>query len=93
MFTQSEVIAFVVLMRIARKVILCIEKRVNTCTAETVTLCTAAILVVNFIINTKLKIFYLLTSVVLNWLVTHLSDSLGRPNRVCELNTWPNPCR
>ena len=41
----------------------------------------------------RLSFFSLLVSAVLNWSVTHLFDSLGRPNRLCELNIWPDSCR
>ena len=41
----------------------------------------------------RLSSFSLLVSAVLNWSVTHLFDSLGRPNRLRELNTWPDPHR
>ena len=41
----------------------------------------------------RLSSFSLLVSAVLNWSVTHLFDSLGRPNRLRELNTRPDPCR
>ena len=41
----------------------------------------------------RLNSFSLLVSAVLNWSVTHLFDSLGRPNRLRELNTRPDPCR
>ena len=43
---------------------------------------------VGLIINAtrlRLSFFSLLASVVLNWSVTHLFDSLGRPNRLREL--------
>ena len=33
----------------------------------------------------RLSSFSLLVSAVLNWSVTHLFDSLGRPDRLCEL--------
>ena len=77
MFTRREVTAFVGSMRTAGRVI--------SCTAETVASCTAAILVVSFIIDTKLRLICLLASAVLNWSVTHLFASLGRPNRLREL--------
>ena len=39
----------------------------------------------------RLSAFSLLVSAVLNWSVTHLFDSLGRLNRLRELNTRPDP--
>ena len=41
----------------------------------------------------RLSSFSLLVSAVLKWSVTHLFDSLGRPNRLRELNTRPDPRR
>ena len=42
-------------------------------------------LFVRLIIDIKLRLICLFASTVLNWLVMHLFDSLGRPSRLREL--------
>ena len=37
------------------------------------------------------RLICLLASAILNWSVTHLFNSLGRPNRLCELKLLARP--
>ena len=77
MFIKREITVFVCSM--------CTIKRVVLGTPEIISLCTAAILDINLIINIKLRLVCFFASAILNWLVTYLFDSFGRPHILYEL--------